>query len=174
LAIAGCKIDVKGGRLTFDVGEYHVEFGLFNEQGSSPSSSTCCGCKCGFSDVFVESFDVFPNDLHLLDYVSTEGLGLNYAMVDSAANLVPSRAKDKPYAFNKGYLSYYYRFARVLLPLSPLGEVEYEFNLGGEFGCVPSDGIRYKIILYVDHAVWRHLMLKKYLHPVYLRWLFLL
>ena len=29
LAIAGCKIDVKEGRLTFNVGEPHVEFGLF-------------------------------------------------------------------------------------------------------------------------------------------------
>ena len=31
LATAGCKIDVKEGKLTFDVGEHHVEFGLFND-----------------------------------------------------------------------------------------------------------------------------------------------
>jgi len=31
LAIAGCKIDVKEGRLTFNVGEKHVEFGLFRD-----------------------------------------------------------------------------------------------------------------------------------------------
>ena len=28
LATAGCKIDVKKGRLTFDMGENHVEFGV--------------------------------------------------------------------------------------------------------------------------------------------------
>ena len=31
LATAGCKIDVKEGRLTFDVEEHHVEFGIFDD-----------------------------------------------------------------------------------------------------------------------------------------------
>jgi len=31
LAIAGCKIDFKEEKLTFDVGKHHVEFGLFND-----------------------------------------------------------------------------------------------------------------------------------------------
>jgi len=31
LATAGCKIDVKEGKLTFDVGEHHAEFGLFKD-----------------------------------------------------------------------------------------------------------------------------------------------
>ena len=35
LATARCKIDVKKGRLTFDVGEHHVEFGLYKGYGSS-------------------------------------------------------------------------------------------------------------------------------------------
>jgi len=32
LTIAGCKIDVKEGRLTFDVGENHAKFGLFTQK----------------------------------------------------------------------------------------------------------------------------------------------
>jgi len=40
LATAGCKIDVKGGRLTFDIGEHHAHFGLFKDHESSFSS---CG-----------------------------------------------------------------------------------------------------------------------------------
>jgi len=43
LATAGCKIDVKEGKLTFDVGEHHVEFGLFKDLESS-STFTYCGC----------------------------------------------------------------------------------------------------------------------------------
>ena len=31
LATTGCKIDVKEGRLTFDVGEHHVKFGFFDD-----------------------------------------------------------------------------------------------------------------------------------------------
>jgi len=31
LAIKGCKIKVTEGRLTFDIGEKHVEFGLFKD-----------------------------------------------------------------------------------------------------------------------------------------------
>ena len=34
----GCKIDVKEGRLTFDMGENHAEFGLFKDLDSSPST----------------------------------------------------------------------------------------------------------------------------------------
>ena len=44
LTTAGCKIDVKEGRLTFDVGENHVEFGLFKDCESSPSTYSCYGC----------------------------------------------------------------------------------------------------------------------------------
>jgi len=38
LATAGCKINVKKGKMTFDVGEHHVEFGLFKDFEFSPST----------------------------------------------------------------------------------------------------------------------------------------
>jgi len=40
LATTGCKIDVKEGKLIFDVGEHHVEFGLFKHCESSPFYSS--------------------------------------------------------------------------------------------------------------------------------------
>jgi len=49
LSTAGCKIDVKEGKLTLDVGEHHVEFGLFKD--SEPSSTfSYCGCDTIDSD----------------------------------------------------------------------------------------------------------------------------
>ena len=45
LVTAGCKIDVKEGRLTFDVKEKHAEFGLFKYfESAPPSTYSCCGC----------------------------------------------------------------------------------------------------------------------------------
>ena len=45
LTTARCKIDAKEGKLTFYVGEQHVEFGLFKDFESSPSSLPCCECE---------------------------------------------------------------------------------------------------------------------------------
>ena len=53
LAIMGFKIDVKGGRLTFD-----VEFGLFKDHEFSPSSFPWCGCDLVVSSEIEESFHV--------------------------------------------------------------------------------------------------------------------
>ena len=39
LATFGYKVDVKGGRLTFDIGECHVEFVLFETQNIPSHSS---------------------------------------------------------------------------------------------------------------------------------------
>ena len=96
LAIARCKIDVKQGKWTFDVGEYYAEFSLFKYHGPSPSALPCCGCDVVVSDKTVESFDVCPNDLYEFDYVSIESRGLNYAKVDLVDHLPPSIVKDKP------------------------------------------------------------------------------
>ena len=42
----------------------------------------------------MESFDVFPKDLHLLDCESIKGQELDYVKVDLVAYLPPSVAKD--------------------------------------------------------------------------------
>ena len=45
LATAGCKIDVQKGRLTFDVGEHHAEFGLFENVEPLSATFSCCDVK---------------------------------------------------------------------------------------------------------------------------------
>jgi len=62
LATLGCKIDLKEGRLTFDAGEHRVEFGLFKDYESYPSSLSCYGCDVVVSDKPFELVAVSPND----------------------------------------------------------------------------------------------------------------
>ena len=46
LATMGYKIDVRKGRLTFDVGEKRVEYGLFKDFKSAPLATySYCGCN---------------------------------------------------------------------------------------------------------------------------------
>jgi len=84
--------------------------------------------------------------------------------------LVPPRVtKDKPYATNEVSMSYYCRFAQMLLFLPPIDDIEYDFDLGVEFGSGLSNGVHYKLVLYMNRAIWRYLMMKKDLHPELLR-----
>ena len=109
--IAACKMYVKGRTLAFDVGEHHVEFGLFKDHESSSLSLPGCGYDLVISSEIVELFDVSPNDPHEFDYVSTDNHGLGYCAVDLVNDLPPSIVKDKPYDFSEGYLCDYHRFA---------------------------------------------------------------
>ena len=65
----GCKVDAKKGRLTFDVGEHHVEFSLFKDHEFSPSSLACCGCEVLASDESVGLVDLCHNDPQVLDCI---------------------------------------------------------------------------------------------------------
>jgi len=47
LATSGCEVDVKGGRLTFDIGESHVKFVLFENQ-NVPLFFLCVRRRYGF------------------------------------------------------------------------------------------------------------------------------
>ena len=58
LATSGYKIDVKEGKLTFDVGEHHAEFGLFKDFKPSPSIHSCCGCEVLDSNGLVSILDI--------------------------------------------------------------------------------------------------------------------
>jgi len=61
LATAGCKIDVKEGRLTFDKGEKHAEFGLFKDFKSAPFTYSCCGCDVIGLDESEDLTDMIQN-----------------------------------------------------------------------------------------------------------------
>ena len=65
-----------------------------------------------------------------------------------------------------------------MLPyLPPLGNVGFDLDLEVQFGCYDSrltDGVHHRMIVYEDHTAWRYLLLKKDLHPLYLKWFLLL
>jgi len=51
----------------------------------------------------------YPNEPCEFDYMSIEGHGLDYVKMHLVYNLPPSIVNDKPYAFDKVYLSDYCR-----------------------------------------------------------------
>ena len=109
--------------------------------------------------------------------MSFEGLELHSVKVDLVENLSPKIVKNKPYTFDEDCLSGCYRLAQVLRSLPPLRDVETNLDL--EVKCsycddCPSDGLHHTIIVYLDQATKRNLMLKKNLHPLYLKLFFLL
>jgi len=73
LATTRCKIDVQEGKLTFDAGEHHAEFGLFKESEFSPSTFSYCGCKVLEPDEPVSMLDITQNDPFSLDYTLFKG-----------------------------------------------------------------------------------------------------
>ena len=110
LATTGCKIDVKEGKLTFDVGEHHVEFGLFKDFESSPSTFSCCGCEVIESTESVGILEMSLKDPSSFDCTLSEGSGLDGVTVDS---LQPSIVENKPYTIDEGYLSGSCRFVTL-------------------------------------------------------------
>jgi len=81
LATVGCKMDVKEGKLTFDVGEHHTEFGLFKDFESSPYTFSCCRCDVLDLDELM-NIDMSPNDPSSFDCALFEGYRLDGVMVE--------------------------------------------------------------------------------------------
>jgi len=101
LATTGCEIDVKEGRLTFDVGEHHVEFGLFDNLKPS-STFSCCGCDIVESNEPRDLLDTNLNDPSSISYALFEGLG-HYNVKEDF--FPPNIVEIEPYIINEGYLS---------------------------------------------------------------------
>jgi len=88
LAISGCKIDVKGGQLTFDVGNHHVEFSFFENRIVSPASFVFDEMPISHE---IEMDDVWCcTNPYMFDWVSIEGPDLDYAKVEFATPIPPS------------------------------------------------------------------------------------
>jgi len=75
LATDGCKINVKERRLTFDVGEHHVKFGLFDDLKPS-STFSCCGCDVVESNEPKDLLDTNLNDPSSISCAYLRVLGL--------------------------------------------------------------------------------------------------
>ena len=98
LATAGCKIDVKEGKLTFDVGEHHAEFGLFKDFEFSPSTFACYGCELVDSDEPMDEVDMALNDPSSFYCTLFKDLRLGDVKVDSVP---PSIIETTPYAVDE-------------------------------------------------------------------------
>jgi len=98
LATTGCKIDVKEGKLTFNVGEHYVEFELFKDFEFSPSTFSNCGCEIVDSDEPMDVLKLTLNDPFGSTCTLFEGLGLDDVKVNS---FPPSIVEIEPYAVDE-------------------------------------------------------------------------
>jgi len=173
LATTRCKMDVQEGKLIFVAGEKHVEFDLFKDFESSPSTFSCCGCEVVDSSEPVSMLELMQNDHSSFYCALFEGYGLDGVMVNS---LPPSIIKDDPHAVDEGYLSNLCRFVSLMMSMPPMDgigcDVDMEFDV--VFGGGPSDGAHPRISVFIDPALWKYFMLKKDLNPKSLRWYLLL
>jgi len=142
LATVGCKTDVKEVKLTFDVGEHHVEFGLFKDFEPSHSTFSCYGYEVLDSNEPVSMIDMTLNDPSNFDCTLFEGSGLDDVTVDS---LSPSILENKPYAVDEGYLSACCRFVTLWMSIPPMSEGVHEPNLEFEFGLSSGGGSRMNV-----------------------------
>jgi len=166
LATMGCKIDVKEGRLTFDVREHHAEFGLFENVELSSVTFSYCGCETVDSSELMVLHDTSLNNPSSISCALFEGLGLDNDKEDSfPLNIV----ETEPYAVDEGYLSEYYRFISFWMSMPPVSggvqEVDADFEF--EFGPFDSDGPKIRVL--PDPILWKPLRSKKDLNPELLR-----
>jgi len=170
LATAGCKIDVKEGKLTFDMGEHHVEFGLFNDEKPS-STFACCGCETINSNEPMDLLVTNLSDPSSFSCALFEGLGLDD---DSVNSYPPSIVETEPYTVHKGYLSECCRFITLWMLMPPKhGDVQ-ELDLDMKFDFRPYDDDGPKMSVLLDPTLWSALRAQKDLNPELLRWFLLL
>jgi len=67
LATNRCKIDIKEGKQTPDVGQHHAELGLFRGCNSSPSTFSYYGCEVVDPNELVSMLEITQNDPSSLD-----------------------------------------------------------------------------------------------------------
>ena len=168
LATVGCKIDIKKGKPTFDVGEHHVEFGLFKDFKSS-SNFASYGCEVLDSNKLVSMLNMTLNDPSSFDCTLFEGSGFDGLTVDS---LPPNIVENEPYIVNEGYLNNLCRFVTLMMSMTAMDGIGCDVDVVFEGG--PSDGAHPRIVVFMDLSLWKYYMLKKDLNPESLRWFLLL
>ena len=125
LATAGCKIYVKEGSLTFDVGEHHAKFGLFKDFEFSHTFS-CCGCAIVDSDEPMDVLDMTLNDPSSFNCTLFKGLGLDDVKVDSFPPII---VETNPYTVDEVYFSTCCRFVTLWMSMPPMSGCIYEMDL---------------------------------------------
>jgi len=171
LATIGCKIDVKEGRLTFDVGEHHVEFGLCDDLKPA-STFACYGCETIIDlDKPKDLSDLNLNDPSSISCALFEGLGLDNVKEDP---FPPNIVETWPYAVDEGYLSECCRFITFCMLMPPVSKGLQEVDADMKFEFRSYDGDRPKMSVNLDPKLWKLPRSKKDLNPELLRWFLLL
>jgi len=156
--------------LTFDVGEHHVEFGLFDDLKPSFTFS-CCGYDIVESNEPKDLLDTNLNNPSSISCALFEGLRLDNVKEDS---FPPNIVDTEPYAVDEGYLSTYCRFITFWMSMPPVsgGLQEVDVDMAFDFGLY--DGDRPKMSVSLDPKLCKLLRLKKDLNLELLRWFLLL
>jgi len=132
LATIGCNIEVKRGRLTFEVQGCYAMFCYIEEKVVSPNSLLLGGFPLS-SKINME--DVLncqgPPDF---DWISNEDPDEGYVKVEFVAPTPPSTPEIEAHASNESTMSDYYKFAQVVLSLPAMQGVDAGFDLGIEQG----------------------------------------
>jgi len=113
--------------------------------------------------------DVILNDPEVFDCESLHCQGLNNVRVKMVEHSPPSIVKDESYAFDEVYLSHYCRFTQLVWFMPPLGGVEIDLDLEVKFRVCDgglSNGVHYRLVVYINHSNCKYFMLKKDLHPI--------
>jgi len=168
LTTVGCKIDVKEGRLTFDVGQKYAEFSLFKGFECAPFTYSYYGCDAIDLVKLEHLTEMTKYDTSNLNCALFEGQRLDYVKVES---MPPSIVKGKPYAVDEGYLSDLCKFVSLMTSMPPMSEVERDMDVDIEiaFEGGPSDGAHHRITLFMDLVLWKYFLLNKNLNPEFLR-----
>ena len=139
LVASGCKIDMKRGRLTFEMGKCHVEFNFLEDQILSLASFV--SDKVLFSHEIEMDYVWCCTHPSMFDWISSKGPNLDYAKVEFVTPMPPIITEDRPLTFNEGSLRVYHRFALLFTSLPAIKEIDFEFDLGIKFGRSLSDGL---------------------------------
>lgn len=79
-----------------------------------------------------------------------------------STSMPPNKPEVEAPVSNDSSISEYYRFAGVVHSMPPLEGFDADFDLGvDQVDDSPSDGPRHRFVLYVDDALWYHVMKTK-------------
>ena len=127
---AGCYIDVRKGRITFEVKECYAVFCHMQEDIVSPNSSLLDALTLS-PEINME--DVLKcEDPPDSDWISCEDLNQGYVKVEFAAPMPPNTPKVEVPVLDESSISDYCRFAQVVLSMPPMEGFDANFDLGVE------------------------------------------
>jgi len=146
LVAAGCHIDMREGRISFEVEGRFAVFSHRKEDVVSPHSSILDALS-RFPEYDME--DVLNDEDPLnSEWISYEDPDQGYVRVEFSAPMPPNKTKVEAPIFNDSSISEYCRFAQVIHSMPPL-EVSMSILIE-QVDDSPFNGLRERLVLYAD------------------------